>query len=185
MGTHALLAIIRALPPPTSIARHAPSHPPVTSSPLAPLPARRHLRPRYRAAAECALSGRGAAGAVRRVTQRQPLCFVTEGQPGKVAMDHLDMNQTGTASWRGQCHDPSLHARQCTMFYRNDRLAWDRQAYRQPVGHSRSEPGCPCPTHTRRVRPLPGVSRTCVEAASKTSSACFSTQDLWRTRSDR
>ena len=41
------------------------------------------------------------------------------------------------------------------MFYRNDRLAWDRQARRQPVGPSRSEPGCPCPTPTRLVQPWP------------------------------
>ena len=43
---------------------------------------------------------------------------------------------------------------------------------------SRSELSHPFPTHTRRVRPLPGASRTCAEAACRVSSTSLSIQEL-------
>ena len=55
-----------------------------------------------------------------------------------------------------------------------------RSTRRLPIACSsyRSELSYPCPTHTGRVRPLQGVSRTCVEAALKTSSTLVSIEEL-------
>ena len=96
------------------------------------------------------------------------------------------MNETGIGPMIGVGEDRSVtsrfHARQYLLFYHNDSLAWDRKAYRQPVGHNRSELSYPCPTHTCRVRPLPEVSRTFVEAAFKASPTLLSIEKLRKRR---
>ena len=80
----------------------------------------------HAAAAVVRLGPRAAVTAVKGVC----VCAV-KGRPGTVSTSTRRIGGRG-----GQCHDQSLHARQCRMFYHHDRLARDRQAYRQPVGHN-------------------------------------------------
>ena len=92
-------------------------------------------------------------------------------------INNLDMNETGIGGCWEQFHDQLFHARQYIMFYHTDHLAaWDRKAYLFPIRYNRSELSY-CTTHKRRVRPLPGVSRTCCEVTFKSSSSWFSSEE--------
>ena len=123
------------------------------------------------------------AGLRRRAARRRPPIRPSRGPSLSVSKPMKGRPSTISASTRrasgvGGDSDQPFHARRCIMLYRDYRLAWDRQACRQPLRHNRSELSYPCPAHTRRVRPLPAVSRTCVEAALKISSTLFSIEKL-------
>ena len=116
-------------------------------------------------------------GFVRRISNKAA-AKSSAGLPWKVAhatistWSRLALGDGGDNSRPG----PVVSRSAVHYVYHNGRPVWNRKAYQYPVRHNCSELSYSCPTGW--VRPLRGQSRTCVEAALKTSSTLLSIEEL-------